>query len=84
MLTPVSPRLDRPAPAAPGTAVPGTATPADAAAGLRAEVAARLAPVCAGMAPEHVERLVADVTAFTLRWSGDAAVRSAGVTFRAD
>jgi hypothetical protein len=36
------------------------------------------------MAPEHFERLVADVTAFTLRWSADTAVRDAGVRFRAD
>jgi hypothetical protein len=54
------------------------------AARLRAEVAARLAPVCASMERRHFERLVEDVTAFTLRWSADTAVNAYGVTSRAD
>jgi hypothetical protein len=51
------------------TPAAGPALEADSAAQLGAAVAARLAPVCVGMAPEHFEQLVADVTAFTLRWS---------------
>jgi hypothetical protein len=36
------------------------------------------------MERRHFERLVEDVTAFTLRWSADTAVNAYGVTSRAD
>ena len=39
------------------------------AAQIRGEVATRLGAVCGHLAPEQFERLVEDVTRFTLRWS---------------
>ena len=84
MHTPLPSHLDPTAASARLTSAPARSARADATDRLRADVAARLGPVCAGMAPEHVERLVADVTAFTLRWAADTAVRDPGVAFRAD
>lgn len=70
MLTPREPHPDAAARSTPASEPPA----ADArVARLRAEVAARLAPVCAGMPPEPFARLVEDVAQFTLRWSPDGA-----------
>jgi hypothetical protein len=72
----------RPREPTPHVPVPGAR--ADAAARLRAEVAARLRPVCASMPAEEFARLVEDVAAFKLRWASELGVSDHGVTVRAD